>query len=209
MRILRHGQACVEVIEGATRIVIDPGALGTPVDLTGATAVLVTHDHVDHADHDLLARVRQRDPDQRTLGPAPLAAALDPPIETVAEGDELAIGPVPVRVVGRLQEPGSLHEGEVANVGYVLGGRVLHPGDAYQDVPDIEVALLPMQGPWVRRTEQERWLESHRPRRMVGIHAVLLNDEGRAFARKSPEEMARAVGAESTWLDEGEELDLG
>ncbi|GAB2533540.1 hypothetical protein GCM10027268_02730 [Brachybacterium huguangmaarense] len=122
MRILRHGQACIEVIEGATRIVIDPGALGTPVDPTGATAVLVTHDHVDHADHDLLARARQRDPDLRILGPAPLAAALDPPIETVAEGDELAIGPVPVRVVGRRQEPGSLQRARSPTSGTCSAG---------------------------------------------------------------------------------------
>jgi len=48
MRITKWGHACVRLERNGRAIVIDPGAMTDPDVLTGAEAVLITHEHFDH-----------------------------------------------------------------------------------------------------------------------------------------------------------------
>lgn len=49
MRLTFHGHACVRLDNDDTILTLDPGAYSQAASaLTGATAVLVTHDHQDH-----------------------------------------------------------------------------------------------------------------------------------------------------------------
>ena len=55
MRVTTFGHACVRLDDGDRILVIDPGTLSSRDALAGATAVLITHEHDDHLDEDLLA----------------------------------------------------------------------------------------------------------------------------------------------------------
>lgn len=58
MLLTKHAHACVTLAKDDARIVIDPGAF-TPdaADaVAAAEAVLITHEHFDHFDEDLIAR---------------------------------------------------------------------------------------------------------------------------------------------------------
>ena len=54
MRITKFGHACVRIEHDGQVVVIDPGAFTEREAVDGATAVLVTHEHVDHLDVDHL-----------------------------------------------------------------------------------------------------------------------------------------------------------
>jgi L-ascorbate metabolism protein UlaG (beta-lactamase superfamily) len=71
---------------------------------------------------------------------------------------------------------------QAANVGYLVDGAVLHPGDALT-VPDgeIELLLLPVAGPWLKVAEAIDYVRSVRARRAVPIHDAILTDGGKGL----------------------------
>ena len=50
MRLTKLGHACVRLEKDGARLVIDPGVWSGPDALSEASAVLITHEHVDHVD---------------------------------------------------------------------------------------------------------------------------------------------------------------
>lgn len=51
MKLTHFGHACVRVQDGDRVLVIDPGTFSdAETALSGATAVLVSHEHADHVD---------------------------------------------------------------------------------------------------------------------------------------------------------------
>ncbi|MGH3760903.1 MBL fold metallo-hydrolase, partial [Actinophytocola sp.] len=50
MRITKYTHACVRLEHDGRVLVIDPGTWSEAYALTGADAVLVTHEHTDHVD---------------------------------------------------------------------------------------------------------------------------------------------------------------
>ncbi len=56
MRITKFGHACVRLEHDGRSIVLDPGMFTEPEAVDGAGAVLITHEHPDHYQPDLLRR---------------------------------------------------------------------------------------------------------------------------------------------------------
>jgi L-ascorbate metabolism protein UlaG (beta-lactamase superfamily) len=178
MRLTRWSHACVVLEARGRRLVIDPGEWSEPEALTGAHAVLVTHEHGDHADLDRLR-----------------ASGLPVWAPRGAELAGLAYTPVdagrPVEVEGfEVTAYGDRHAAIVpgqevcANLGYLVaadGETVYHPGDALA-VPGVPVTtlLVPMQGNWLKTIEAIQFLRAVRPERAVGIHDGMVNDRARA-----------------------------
>jgi L-ascorbate metabolism protein UlaG (beta-lactamase superfamily) len=52
--VTNHHHACVFVQGDETRILVDPGQLGSQAALDGVDGVLITHSHFDHFDPDLI-----------------------------------------------------------------------------------------------------------------------------------------------------------
>ncbi len=65
------------------------------------------------------------------------------------------------------------------NVGFLVGGEVFHPGDAYE-VPGVPVGtlLLPTSGPWASVAEGVDHLRAVAPRRAVQVHDLMLSEPG-------------------------------
>lgn len=63
----------------------------------------------------------------------------------------------------------------IPNVGYLVGGRFFHPGDAFT-VPDVPVDVLglPTAAPWLKVAEAVDYLRDVAPRVAVPIHEALL-----------------------------------
>ncbi|GGH58219.1 MBL fold metallo-hydrolase [Rothia aerolata] len=207
MKIIRYAHATVELEKEKTRLLFDPGEWGERPDLTEFDAVLITHDHFDHVDIDAVVAAQEAKPNLAVYGSPGLAAKI-PGLVEVSEGDTFTVGPFSIRVVGSAQAQASIYDDVIPNVGYVVDETVLHPGDAYQPVANIPVLLLPMEGPWTKRAEQEEYLAEFKPQRLIGIHDILLNDFGRGFAKKNLEGFAARIGAQAIWLDFGEAYEL-
>ncbi|KAB2977606.1 MBL fold metallo-hydrolase [Streptomyces sp. SS1-1] len=167
-------------------MVVDPGAF-TP-DAAGAVArahaVLITHEHFDHFDEQVVAAALQARPDLQVYGTSAVAAALGSHggrVHVVAAGDAFSVGSVTVSVHGHRHA--RIHPDIPCpdNVGYLLGdGAVHHPGDAYcvHDAP-VRTLLPPTSGPWTNLGEAADYVRAVKPERVVEIHELMLSDLGR------------------------------
>src|SRR5258708_4036623 len=100
MRLTKHGHACVRIESGDRVLVIDPGTLSETESLSGATAVLITHEHVDHIDIDKLRAARATNPAMTVHTHPALAATLGDGVTAVPAGDTFTAAGFTVRAVG-------------------------------------------------------------------------------------------------------------
>lgn len=189
MRLTKYGHSCVEIEAGGARVLIDPGVLTHDVAglLAAATTVLITHEHADHVDSNAVARALEADPGLRVLGPDAVVGrwreAFHAQVHAVAEGDSFAIEGLEVRVFGRLHAMVHPDIARCANVGYLVGGRVYHPGDSLEMPPaDVEVLLVPTSGPWMKLSEVIDFVRAVAPDRAIEIHEAAASDFGRRIA---------------------------
>lgn len=125
MRIEREGRV----------LVVDPGVWSEPRALAGADAVLLTHEHADHAD---VLRLRG-------LG-VPVFAPADAylpelDVNAVQAGQTFTAAGFAVRAVGGVHAAVLPDQPASPNLGYVIDDAVYHPGDALT-LPDSAIDTL-------------------------------------------------------------------
>ena len=103
MRITKFGHACVRLEHDGHVLVVDPGAFTDMEAVDGATAVLVTHEHLDHLDLD---RLRATDAPIWTIEAVRKQIADGDPavaerVTVVSPGEQFDAG-LPVTAVGEL-----------------------------------------------------------------------------------------------------------
>ncbi len=180
--LTKFAHACLTLTADDRTLLFDPGTF-TPQAaelLARVDAVLVTHDHFDHLDVDVVRTALDRRPELPVFAPAAVAALLPADrVTVVTPGDTFRAAGFEVRAVGG--EHAAIHADlpPVSNLGYLVEG-VYHPGDAYV-VPDAEVdtLLLPTSGPWTKVGDAVDFVRAVRPRRSVQIHDAMLGEIGR------------------------------
>ncbi len=210
MRLTKYGHSCLLVEEGPARMLLDPGTLsGGFEELEGLTAVLVTHQHADHLDLQRLRRLLERNPGVRVVcdeGSAEPLGEAGAEIEVVHDGDELDVGGVGVRVSGR--DHAVIHPDipVVPNVGYLLGGRLFHPGDSFTPPGQpIEVLAVPAGAPWLKVSEPIDYLRQVRPQVAMPVHELVLSATGKAIHYRQLEQLG---GTTLRVLDDGRPVEL-
>ena len=185
MKLTKHAHACVTVEKDDTRLVIDPGTF-TPdaADAVArAHAVLITHEHFDHFDEELVAAALETQPDLHVYGTKAVAATLGGRggrVHAVAAGDTLTVGSITATVHGHRHAPIHADIPCPDNVGYLLDdGALYHPGDAYfaPDAP-VHTLLLPTSGPWTKLGEAADYVRAVKPERIIQIHELMLSELG-------------------------------
>ncbi|MFD7731201.1 MBL fold metallo-hydrolase [Kitasatospora phosalacinea] len=185
MRLTKHAHACVVLTKDDTRIAVDPGTFTPDAAqvVAEAAAVLITHEHFDHFDEQVIAAALEARPELRVYGPESVVgrwtAARRGQVTAVAAGDAFAVAGIEVTVHGELHAAIHRDVPRVANVGYLVDGRVYHPGDAYH-VPDAPVGtlLLPAAGPWTRTGDAVDYVREVAPGRLLQIHEAMLSEIG-------------------------------
>jgi L-ascorbate metabolism protein UlaG (beta-lactamase superfamily) len=212
MRVTKFGHSCLLVEEGGARVLLDPGSFSDGFEkLEGLTAVCLTHQHVDHLDQQRLRGVLDRNPGVRVVSDEGSAAALGQAgadVAVVHDGDELGLGGLGLRVVGR--DHAAVHPDVpvVPNVGYLLGGRLFHPGDALTMPGEpVEVLAVPAGAPWLRLADAVDYLRGVRPRVAVPVHEKLLSEAGIGAHYRQLEQLG-GQGVAFTVLDDGRPVEL-
>jgi L-ascorbate metabolism protein UlaG (beta-lactamase superfamily) len=184
MELTKHGHACVVLGDGDRSLVIDPGAFTDPAALEGAGAVLITHEHPDHFEPQRLRAALDADPALEVWTNKSVAAQLEglgSRVHVVGNGDAVTVAGFDVHVHGELHAEIHPDIPRIANVGFLVGGQVFHPGDALT-VPDEPVAtlLVPMHAPWSRTADVINYLRAVHADQAFAVHDGLLNDTGLA-----------------------------
>jgi len=195
MQLTRYTHSCVRLELDGRVLVIDPGIWSEPRALRGADAVLVTHEHVDHAD---VLRLRG-------LGVpvhAPAGADLPGlPFEGVRPGQLLTAAGFRVRAVGGRHAEVMPGQAVCANLGYLVEDALYHPGDAlHVPAQAVETLLVPLQASWLKTAEAVAFARTVGPERAFGIHDGQLNERGLAGVNGWLEEES---GTDYRWLPPG------
>jgi L-ascorbate metabolism protein UlaG (beta-lactamase superfamily) len=208
LSLTKFGHACIRVTDGETTVVVDPGMFTEPEALDGASAVLVTHDHVDHLAVDRVRAALDLQPGLEIWCNGAVAEALGAAgarVHIVGDGDSFSVGAIPVTVHGEWHEVVHPDIPRAKNVGFLLGGAVFHPGDAFT-MPGVPVSalLLPVHAPWSRISGVIDYARAVAPRAAYAAHDAFLSDAGLALTDRVLSEGGPGLGAPYTRLRSGE-----
>jgi len=94
----------------------------------------------------------------------------------------------------------------VPNVGYLLGGRLFHPGDSFTPPGQpIEVLAVPAGAPWLKVSEPIDYLRQVRPQVAMPVHELVLSATGKAIHYRQLEQLG---GTTLRVLDDGRPVEL-
>jgi L-ascorbate metabolism protein UlaG (beta-lactamase superfamily) len=213
MNVTKLEHACLIVEEGQDSLVIDPGNFTRPVDVSGAVAVVITHEHPDHVTPEQLRRVLADSPGIPVFAPAGVAASLavlvpEVTVDVVTDGDRRTAGAFQLAFHGVQHQLIHRSVPIVDNTGVIVNDLLFYPGDAYVN-PGVPVRTLaaPIGAPWLKVSEMMDWVLDLAPERTFPTHDRTLSDAGFAMAAARLAE-ATAPSGEAVVLRPGETLTL-
>ncbi len=185
MRVSKYWHSCLLAEEGDTRILIDPGKYSflpgraKAEDFTELTAILITHEHGDHADPEIIRKILHKNP-VPVYGNGGVLEALRPfGVEVELLADRVVkIGRIQVEAISAAHGP--LLENIPPNNAYLLDGAFLAPGDSYDHVLaklNVRALALPVTAPWGKITEAYELLKKISPKFAVPIHDGYIREE--------------------------------
>ncbi|KAB2351414.1 MBL fold metallo-hydrolase [Actinomadura rudentiformis] len=213
MRLTKFGHACVRLEKDDRTLVIDPGAFSESTALTGADAVLITHEHFDHFNPDVLRKAMADDPLLEVWTSRVVAenlADLGSRVHQVGHGDAVTAAGFEIHVYGEDHEILHPDVPPIPNVGFLVDGEVFHPGDALT-VPSepVPTLCLPGNAPWMKVPELYEYARAVRPERAFVIHDGLLNDNGLMVMETHVANAGKEAGKDFRRLTPGDSVELG
>jgi L-ascorbate metabolism protein UlaG (beta-lactamase superfamily) len=182
MQLTKLGHACVRLTKNGSTLVVDPGVWSGPDPLSGAQAVLVTHEHNDHVDPGAVRAALTADGALELWSTASVAekfAEFGGRVHAVAHGDTFSAAGFDVHVYGRDHARIVPQMPVIANVGFGIDGQVFHPGDSFTVPEDrFPTALVPVSAPWLKFSEAADFIGATGLERGYVIHDAVMSAEG-------------------------------
>lgn len=179
MTITKFGHSCVLVDDGQTKILFDPGMWSDVPDLT-VDAIVVTHVHPDHLGLDKHLELFKSS--KRIITQSEVKVELDKHqinCEVIEAGQIVQVNTVTLEAFGVDHEIIHPDLPKFKNTGYLVNGKVFHPGDSFTvPVVPVEVLLLPTTAPWCKASETMDYITNVKPQKYFAIHDGFLSENG-------------------------------
>lgn len=182
MNVTKLEHACLILNNGKSRLFIDPGSFTKlPKDLSGASCIMVTEEHLDHFSVENIKKILSQSPNAQIISTQAVATQLEE-----AGYDCMAISGTEQINIGGYKL--NLTEGDHAVVYGASPCRVLtvtvddflyYPSDSYLTTnKNIKVLALPTCGPWHKISEAVDFANNIKSEYVLVTHNGLYNDTG-------------------------------
>lgn len=222
MDIEKFSHSCVRLTKSGGVLVIDPGTFSSDAELSevlsGADAVIITHEHADHFHEAALSAALNANPNLSAWGPASVYEALKAAISGAEERLHLLEPGQHFTAAGFFIETfGGQHAlihpriPVVDNVGVLVDGAVYHPGDALigPDGAHVQMLLVPLSAPWSKLAEVIDFVTAVRPEEVYPIHDALLTPAAHGVYSHHVARTADLFGTTYRSWEPGQRVELG
>lgn len=182
MKLTKYEHACFTVEKDGKLLIVDPGnftsTLGSPENVV---AIVVTHEHADHFDINVIGAVVAHNPDVFILAPEGITNKIGNalPTKTVSDGDTIAVGPFKLKFSGG--QHATIHQSIATpeNLTVMIDDTVFYPGDSFT-VPDspVKILALPAAAPWMKISEAIDYFVAVKPKLAFPTHDASLSQTG-------------------------------
>ncbi len=211
MELTKYEHACFTIEKDGNFLVVDPGGFTTDfVSPDNVVAILITHEHGDHFDHDHLTDIMDKNPDAIIIGTEQVISHIEVfETKAVTGGDSVSIGGFDLEFYGH--EHAVIHSSipVIENVGVMVNDLLYFPGDSFT-VPESEVTVLalPICAPWMKISEAIDFLQKVAPRQAFPVHEMVYSAQGQAIANRLMAAAAEKTQTDYTVVHPGESITI-
>lgn len=212
MKLTKYDHACFTLQQHDQLLVVDPGIFSpsfSPLQ-KDISAVVITHQHSDHINPDIMADIIAANIDVALFAPQDVAAAFpDIPFTVIAAGDQKEVGPFSLVFTGG--QHAMIHQSipHIENVGVLINERIYYPGDSLVNVDaPVSVLLAPAAAPWLKISEAIDFIHSVRAPRVIPTHDAILSPEGKQVHDRMLREATDHAGGSYQRLEIGHAIEL-
>lgn len=225
MKIQHLGHSCLLVEAAGARLLVDPGGFSDADGvraLRELDAILLTHQHADHVDPDLLADVLAAFPGLPVHAEPETARKLresedfadvrEAGIEVfeIAAGQRVEVGAVQILAVGGQHAVIHPDIPRVGNCGYVVSAegepRLGITGDSLEVIEEfrgIDALAFAVVAPWSKMGETIDFLREVAPTLALPVHDGIASGNGRPIFLKQSTDLAPEGTEVRDWPEDG------
>ncbi len=184
MKLTKYQHACFSVEKNDRSIVIDPGSFSEDfISPDNVAAVVITHQHPDHLDHERLAEIFSKNNDVIIIGPNDVIATIEVEnVQPVQAGDKITIAGFDLQFFGGTHALIHPSLPAVESIGVLINELIYYPGDSLvaPGVP-VDTLALPAAAPWLKVGETLDFLSEVKPRLAFPTHDAILSGSGQSL----------------------------
>lgn len=185
MKLTKYQHACFTVEVEERILVVDPGAFSTDfIAPSNVAAIIITHEHPDHFDHDFIAQTIDKNPDAVIVAHPSVTSQIEVfNVKPVVPGETLAVGPFSLEFFGGSHAVIHPEIPPIANIAVMVNDLLYYPGDSFI-LPEkpVDTLALPASAPWMKLSEAADFMTDIHPRLAFPTHDAILSDAGKNIA---------------------------
>ena len=209
MKLTKYEHACFTLEKDNYTLVVDPGGFSTDfIPPENVVAIVITHEHPDHYDPELVAAIVDKNPEVVIVGHDAVTSKIEVfTTHAVTPGDVFMVGPFNLEFFGG--DHAVIHPSiaPIRNVGVMVNELIYYPGDSFT-LPQkpVDTLALPAAAPWLKVSEAMDFLASVQPRFAFPTHDAILSPNGQAIHDRLLGMTAEKNGIEYKRLDASVEV---
>lgn len=211
MKITKYEHACLDIVEGNERLIIDPGVFSVSLkDYSNISALVITHMHSDHFDQEKVQAIIANNPDVQIYTTQEVANQLNSAKVTIPEINKPYVtGSFALEFFGEKHAEIDPKTPVAQNIAVLVNNRLFYPGDSFTQCPKpFHTLAVPASAPWLRVGQTLPLFENSQCDQVFPTHDILLSEPGYAITNTWLEKFAERNNKTFIFLQSGKSIEI-
>lgn len=204
MKLTKYQHSCFTVEKNNEIVVVDPGKYSSDfIAPNDVVAVIITHVHFDHFDHEQIKSIIDKNPGAVIFGPQTVTSAIEVfKTQAITEDTVVEVGQFKLQFIFGQHEAIHPDSPSTANLGIMIDDLLYYPGDSFMAPPaPVDTLALPVAAPWLKISDTIDFYQFVHPRLAFPTHDAILSAEGKEIVDSHLSSVAADNGMEYKRLD--------